>query len=1218
MNQKIKLLVIATISLLVSNASFVYGTDYFVVNGLAYADPLHATGTNCKRVYWNDTYANQLSGAVTIPATVTYNGTTYTVTEMGDNCFYGCSKITSVQLGANIQYVCTGAFSGCTNLSYIICKASTPPSFPTSGISMPFPGPSPSQLILYVADSKVNTYKGTSGWNEFKVVTGENDKTTYGITLNQSTLSLEKGKTSTLSATRVPSFSTGTITWSSSDTNVATVSQGTVTAVGSGSATITASCNGYSATCRVSVSSPVKSISLSFAAMGMERGQSSTLSVTYTPSDADGRSVTWKSSNTSVATVSNGTVTAVGIGSATITATTPNGKTATCGVGVGPASVDLGLPSGTLWAEMNVGSTTPSDPGSYFAWGETTTKSSYTWASLKYCNNGSSSSFSKYTTAGAELSTSDDAAYSVMGSSWKTPSSSELQELIDLCTIESTTIDGQAGYLMTGPNGNTIFLPKNGYKYASSINDGGNCAEYWSRTLSDDIGWANELHIGTTGSNITGFSRQYGVGVRPVAANKASRTIATAISMSSTLSLAKGNSSTITVTFTPSSVSSKLLKWVSDNNSVATVDGNGKVTAVASGTAHITATTYDGSNISKTCTVTVTTPVSSISLSQTSLNLIKGGTSTLTVTYNPTDADSRSVTWSSSNTSVATVSTDGLVTAVASGTATITATSANGKTATCTVTVTNPVTSISLSKTALSLTKGATSQLTVTYNPTDADNRSVTWKSSNTAAATVSTSGVVTAVASGTATITATSSNGKTATCTVTVTNPVTSISLNATSASLWVGETKALTVTYNPSDADNRTVTWKSSNTSVATISNGTVTAVAKGTATITATSSNGKTATCSISVKQQVTGITLSATTKALVVGETATITATATPSTANSTAVNWSTSNASVATVSGGTITAVGVGSATITATAADGYGTKKTCDVTVIARGDVDGDGIFDAADISGTIDFALGGSNGNLYEAAADYNQNGIVTVTDAVAVKRLAFFGTVSYSANARRGVSSSRADEAEALLAVNDLSIESDGLAVVPIALASQDEPFVSVQFDMILPEGFTIENMTAGSRSIDHSVEYVNREEGFVRVICCSFSNTAFSLADGEVFNVILRADESVAEGEYVINLSNIILVRPDITKIYSGCQSVGLTVGDATGLNHADSQLLTISTGKETMTLFAASDVLVNVYAANGQVIWNDSLKASESITLNIPTGVYVVNGQKVVVK
>ena len=855
MNQKIKLLVIMTLSLLVSNASFAYGTDYYVVNGLAYADPLHATGTNCKRVYYQDTYANQLSGAVTIPATVTINGTTYNVTEIGDNCFYGCSKITSVQLGANIQYVCTGAFSGCANLSYIICKTSTPPSFPTSGISSPFPGPSPSQLILYVADSKVNTYKGTSGWNEFKVVTGENDKTTYGITLNQSTLSLEKGKTSTLSATRVPSFSTSTITWSCSDTNVATVNQGTVTAVGSGSATITASCNGYSATCRVSVSSPVKSISLSYAAMGMERGQSSTLSVTYTPSDADGRSVTWSSSNTNVATVSNGTVTAVGIGSATITATTPNGKTATCGVSVGQARVDLGLPSGTLWAEMNVGSTTPSDPGSYFAWGETTTKSSYTWASLKYCNNGSSSSFSKYTTAGAELSTSDDAAYSVMGSSWKTPSSSELQELIDLCTIESTTIDGQAGYLMTGPNGNTIFLPKNGYKYASSINDGGNCAEYWSRTLSDDIGWANELHIGTTGSNITGFSRQYGVGVRPVAANKASRTIATAISMSSTLSLAKGNSSTITVTFTPSSVSSKLLKWVSDNNSVATVDGNGKVTAVASGTAHITATTYDGSNISKTCTVTVTTPVSSISLSQTSLNLIKGGTSTLTVTYNPTDADNRSVTWKSSNTSVATVSTSGKVTAITSGTATITATSANGKTATCTVTVTNPISGISLSQESLSLTKGGTSTLTVTYNPTDADNRSVTWNSSNTSVATVSTSGKVTAVASGTATITATSANGKTATCTVTVTNPVSSISLSQTSLSLTKGGTSTLTVTYNPTDADSRSVTWSSSNTSVATIStSGVVTAVANGTATITATSINGKTATCTVCVTTEV----------------------------------------------------------------------------------------------------------------------------------------------------------------------------------------------------------------------------------------------------------------------------------------------------------------------------------------------------------------------------
>ncbi len=756
------------------------------------------------------------------------------------------------------------------------------------------------------------------------------------ISLSNTSLSLTKGATSTLTVTYNPTDADSrSVTWKSSNTAVATVSStGVVTAVASGSATITAtSANGKTATSTVTVTNPITSISLSNTSLSLTKGTTSILTVTYSPTDADGRSVTWKSSNTSVATVSNGTVTAVGIGSATITATTPNGKTATCGVGVGPASVDLGLPSGTLWAEMNVGSTTPSDPGSYFAWGETTTKSSYTWASLKYCNNGSASSFSKYTTAGAELSISDDAAYSVMGSSWKTPSSSELQELIDLCTIESTTIDGQAGYLMTGPNGNTIFLPKNGYKYASSINDGGNCAEYWSRTLSNDIGWANELHIGTTGSNITGFSRQYGAGVRPVAANKASRTIATAISMSSTLSLAKGNSSTITVTFTPSSVSSKLLKWVSDNNSVATVDGNGKVTAVASGTAHITATTYDGSNISKTCTVTVTTPVSSISLSKVSMNLTKGGTSTLTVSYNPADADGKSVTWNSSNTLVAIVSTSGVVTAVASGTATITATSANGKTATCTVTVTNPVTSISLNQASLNLTKGGTSTLIVTYNPTDADSRSVTWNSSNTSVATVSTDGLVTAVASGTATITAASANGKTATCIVTVTNPVSSISLNQASLNLTKGGTSTLTVTYNPTDADSRSVTWKSSNTSVATVStSGLVTAVASGTATITATSANGKTATCSVTVTNPVETVTLSETSIYLLAGDEQKIEATCTPIDADDCTITWSSSNNNVAVVdTEGNVTAKAAGSATITATSVNGK--TATCTVSV---------------------------------------------------------------------------------------------------------------------------------------------------------------------------------------------------------------------------------------------------------------------------------------------
>ena len=392
-----------------------------------------------------------------------------------------------------------------------------------------------------------------------------------------------------------------------------------------------------------------------------------------------------------------------------------------------------------------------------------------------------------------------------------------------------------------------------------------------------------------------------------------------------------GNSESLNVAVYPQNASDYSLAWESSNTSVATVSSSGMVTTIAAGTADITVTSSNGT--STFCSVTVANPVISISLSKSTLNLIKGNTSTLTVTYNPTDAEGKSVTWKSSNTSVATVSTSGLITAIASGTATITATSTNGKTATCTVTVTNPVSSISLNQASLNLTKGGTSTLTVTYNPADADSRSVTWKSSNTSVATVSSSGKVTAVASGTATITATSANVKTATCTVTVTNPVSSISLNQASLNLTKGGTSTLTVTYNPTDADSRSVTWKSSNTSVATVStSGLVTAVASGTATITATSANGKTATCSVTVTNPVETVTLSETSIYLLAGDEQKIEATCTPIDADDCTITWSSSNNNVAVVdTEGNVTAKAAGSATITATSVNGK--TATCTVSV---------------------------------------------------------------------------------------------------------------------------------------------------------------------------------------------------------------------------------------------------------------------------------------------
>ena len=274
---------------------------------------------------------------------------------------------------------------------------------------------------------------------------------------------------------------------------------------------------------------------------------------------------------------------------------------------------------------------------------------------------------------------------------------------------------------------------------------------------------------------------------------------------------------------------------------------------------------YGGNFIIKAFTdnETTTVDVEKVSLNKSATTLTECESETLTATITPSNATGdKTVKWSSSNEAVAAVDSNGKVTAKKAGTAVITATSSNGKTAGCTVTVKQKeiaITGISLNKSTTSLTEGESETLTATITPSNATgDKTVKWSSSNEAVAAVDSNGKVTAKKAGTAVITATSSNGKTAGCTVTVKQKeiaITGISLNKSTTSLTEGESETLTATITPSNATgDKTVKWSSSNEAVAAVdSNGKVTAKKAGTAVITATSSNGKTAGCTVTVKQK-----------------------------------------------------------------------------------------------------------------------------------------------------------------------------------------------------------------------------------------------------------------------------------------------------------------------------------------------------------------------------
>ena len=189
--------------------------------------------------------------------------------------------------------------------------------------------------------------------------------------------------------------------------------------------------------------------------------------------------------------------------------------------------VDLGLPSGTKWATTNVGASTPEGYGNYYAWGETTTKSSYNWSTYKWCN-GSSSSMTKYCTSSSygtvdnktTLDLSDDAAYVNWGTSWRMPTKAEQDELrnTSYTTWTWTTQNGVNGYKVTSKtNGNSIFLPAAGCRNDSSLYSAGSNGNYWSSSLdTSNSSSAYGLYFSSSNVDWDGSSRNCGLSVRAV------------------------------------------------------------------------------------------------------------------------------------------------------------------------------------------------------------------------------------------------------------------------------------------------------------------------------------------------------------------------------------------------------------------------------------------------------------------------------------------------------------------------------------------------------------------------------------------------------------------------------------------------------------------------------------------------------------------------------
>ena len=384
----------------------------------------------------------------------------------------------------------------------------------------------------------------------------------------------------------------------------------------------------------------------------------------------------------------------------------------------------------------------------------------------------------------------------------------------------------------------------------------------------------------------------------------------------------KNKTVTLKATVAPETLTDKSVKWKSSDKTIATVSSSGKVTGVKSGVVTITCTSV-ATGAEATCKVIVGT----ITLDKSEAVVKKKSSITLTPTVYPTSLEDKSVKWKSSDKTIATVSSSGKVTGVKSGVVTITCTSnATGLSATCTVTVGT----ITLNKSSVTVNQGKTVTLTPTVYPTTLEDQTVKWQSSDKSVATVTSAGKVKGVKPGVATITCTSNaTGLSTTCTVTVPGVV----LDQTEVVVKKKNTLTLTPTFYPETLEDKSVTWKSSDKEVATVSaDGVVKGVKSGVVTITCTSNaTGAKATCKVTVGT----ITLSKSSATIIVGKTLKLTSTVYPTTLEDQSVTWKSSKKSVAKVSStGKVTAVKAGTATITCTS-NATGLSATCKITVKA-------------------------------------------------------------------------------------------------------------------------------------------------------------------------------------------------------------------------------------------------------------------------------------------
>lgn len=647
--------------------------------------------------------------------------------------------------------------------------------------------------------------------------------------------------------------------------------------------------------------------------------------------------------------------------------------------------------------------------------------------------------------------------------------------------------------------------------------------------------------------------------------------------------------------------------------------------------------------------INIKVPVTSITLNKSEITLIAGTEFQLVATLAPSDSSVTDISWTSSDTAVATVGNDGTVIALKAGTTVVTAT-CDGITADCTVTVKevnsgdddikivvtpgegtdegdeddtpgeNTAEGGSLIGNDLTLRVGQTASINLSVTPTPEYDPALQWAlesggdtfvtmsltSGN--SLTASFTGVLIGEARYTVNLPKNGGQLLTGKIKVIAANPVSAIQISPENLTLELNDSPVqLTATVAPDNATIKTVTWSSSNPGIAAVSpDGKVSPVAEGDCDIIATveDGNGITAVCKVKViPVQPRSIAIDGDNiHALKTTGTLQLTATITPEDCEYTDVTWTTSSEDLATVSDdGLVTAVSAGTVTITAYVTGFPDIKDEYEIEITGRllGDANDNGTVNVADIVTIADYINQRSTWRFSFVNADVDENGDITTADIEGVLNI-IKGQAPVPVRMTRRVRA----KSEDTLCIDNFVAGNNSVQAIGLTLDNNSHRYSSMQAKILVPEGMEIEDIKLGNAAMNHTLNYNFTEDGKLHLVIYSLDSTPFNATTAPLVKISARANAVSAD----IAVENIIFSNSDVEE-YALSYTGGINTGVATGIEAFDDAAFRIAVFDGNIVVSNAEGLDIEIYSVSGEIVSCFKVATSEE-KVSLQTGMYVV--------